>query len=203
MKVRAQSLSSPLSKEAGGVLVLHMIVMGMLFAMLVIGYGLAGAFSLKASQESELSSLRSCLETPGFQMELKNSQYPSRLIAEKATSANWAGRPDEGLVETWFYEVPASQIEPDRRAWACEIVVHSPYKVPFGGVIGISSVDVTSTLVLSFAPYGEGRIWRPASLPADVWTGSMGSLVSHRVVSLDNMPPELQAEISELKTHKH
>ena len=196
MKRTATAPKPPGSGEEGSTLVLYAVILSALFVCLVLGFGAAGAMTIRTSQESALSAVREVEMAPAVSLAVKNSDDPGMAIARRmGDELREAGFAD--AIEVWFYEVPARELTPERRVYAYEVVLTTPYDVPFGGVVGMDRVDVTSSAVASAMPYAEFEAWRPAAPRNGVFRASAGSsALAYESKALSAMPEGIRGEIA-------
>lgn len=195
------TLRPPGNTEEGSTLVLYAVLLSALFVCLVLGYGVAGAMTIRTNQESALSAVREIEMAPAMALAAKNSDDPGTAIARKMV----AGLRDAGFsdaIDVWFYEVPARELTPERRLYAYEVVLTTPYDVPFGGAVGIRQVNVASSVVSSAMPYSEFEAWRPSMPRNGVFRAAAGSsAITYESKVLSAMPEGIRGEIaSDLET---
>lgn len=189
-------LASPGRDEEGSTLVLYAVLLSALFVVLVLGFGVAGATTIRTNQESSLSVVREVEMSPAMSLATKNSNDPGMAIARKTVEGLRDGGFADGI-EVWFYEVPARELTPERRVYAYEVVLTTPYDVPFGGAVGMERVDVTSSVTASAMPYAEFEAWRPAAARNGVFRAAAGSsAITYESKTLAAMPEGIRGEIA-------
>lgn len=191
------AFASPGRNEEGSTLVLYAVLLSALFACLVLGYGVAGAMTIRTNQESALSVVREVEMAPAMSLAAKNSNDPGMAIARRMVDGLRDGGFGDGI-EVWFYEVPSAALTPERRVYAYEVVLTTPYDVPFGGAVGMDRVDVTSSVVASAMPYAEFEAWRPAAARNGVFRAAPGSsAITYESKTLAAMPEGIRDEIAQ------
>lgn len=191
------AFASPGRNEEGSTLVLYAVLLSALFACLVLGYGVAGAMTIRTNQESALSVVREVEMAPAMSLAAKNSNDPGMAIARRMVDGLRDGGFGDGI-EVWFYEVSSAALTPERRVYAYEVVLTTPYDVPFGGAVGMDRVDVTSSVVASAMPYAEFEAWRPAAARNGVFRAAPGSsAITYESKTLAAMPEGIRDEIAQ------
>ena len=184
-------------RERGEALVLCMAMSTILFALLVIGVDLPYALMKKTEQESALNLARDAEIAPAVGIVAKNSDDPGLVVA-KALADTLREGGYEGAVEVWFYEVPASQLPPNKRVYGYEVVLRADYEPFFARTLGETGMHVESSLVALSMPYAETAVWRPASARCGVYAAGEGegaSAMSFATKSFGELPRGLREQI--------
>lgn len=187
---------NPLVSEHGSTLVLYAILLTAIFVVLTLGFGVVGAMTIRTNQESALSVIQEQEMNPARALVVKNAADPGMMIARAAVDdLRECGINDP--VEVWFYEVPARELSPNRRIYAFEVVLTTAYRVPFGGPVGIDSLDISSSVVTSAMPYAEFSSWRPSAARSGVFKAAANSsAITFEGKALTAMPKGIKSEIA-------
>lgn len=190
------SHTDPRYPEQGSALVFFAILLSALFVMLVLGFGVVGATMIRTTQESALSTVSENAMNPAFSLKVKNSSDPGSEIARNAVrELRASGFSDK--IEVWFFELPESEVTPDKRIFAFEVVLTSPFAVPFGGAVDINTLDISSSIVVFAMPYAEFSSWRPSTARNGVFSAQAHSTaLTFEAKALASMPEKLQQALT-------
>lgn len=147
---------------------------------------------------SSLSAARETTMTAGFQMMLKNSNDPGKMVADKlATELRSAGVDD--ALTVWFIESGNPALGENTRALAYYAVV----KTTYGEGTLLGSLEIPCSTTASIVPYAATHVYKPPSASSiEVYRFESGSTIctSATLPSTSQMPQPLSVALEKAES---
>ena len=145
-------------KDAGNVTITTAFIVIPLSLLLVAALGCSILFTRWSMLSSQLAAARETTMTSGFQMMLKSSEEPGRLLAGKlAGELRRAGVDDELVV--WFAESQDETLGDGARALAYYAVLTETY----GEDTLLGTLDIPCSTTASIIAYATEHVYRPSN----------------------------------------
>ena len=145
-------------KDAGNITITTAFIVIPLSLLLVAALGCSILFTRWSMLSSQLAAARETTMTSGFQMMLKSSEEPGRLLAGKlAGELRRAGVDDELVV--WFAESQDETLGDGARALAYYAVLTETY----GEDTLLGTLDIPCSTTASIIAYATEHVYRPSN----------------------------------------
>lgn len=144
--------------DSGNITVTTVMVVIPLALLIVLALSAGAAYARWATLSSSLAAARETTMTAGFQMMLKSSSEPGRLIASKlASELRQAGVDDELTV--WFAESQSASLGDTTRALAYYAIL----KTTYGEGTLFGAIEIPCATTASIVPYAATRVYKPST----------------------------------------
>lgn len=196
-----------MGREEGNVTIAALLFMGSLAMALILALEASCAYAQKTLCDNLLNIAREETFSAGFDMQLKSSDDPGRLICEKLCGSLRANGYN-GPIEMEFYEATEAEIERENplvdsadniRVIVYRTAIQRPYRNIAAPASWFSGVKLASETTATMCPYSLHKTYRPEDIEGKLWRYSIAQNSSSAQVEEDNSQPNgsLAAELQE------